>query len=103
MYRKQRRSRISHIKMTKFQTFISKNVLRIEQAGKLQPSVNIIPLKYVTCIELHNEVPAKIVIQYNTLDQYSRKEMEYSSFGLAQGVFNELQKGLEDIHSSQLK
>ena len=87
--------------MNKFQTFISNNLLRIESVCKLHQHVHIIPLKYITCIELHNEAPAKIVIQYNTLDQYSRKEMEYSSFGLAQGVFNELQKGLEGIHSSQ--
>jgi hypothetical protein len=86
--------------MNKFQTFISNNILRIDYVCKLQPNIHIIPLKYITCVELYNEAPARIVIQYNTLDQYSRKEMEYSSFGLAQTAFNEIQKGLEGVHST---
>ena len=87
--------------MNKFQSLISNNLLRIEQVGKLQPIVYIIPLKYITCVELHNDAPPRIVIQYNTLDKFNRKEMEYSSYGLAEGVFNELQKGIESVHSSQ--
>jgi hypothetical protein len=87
--------------MNKFQTFISNSLLRIECVCKLHPRMQVIPLKYITCVELHNEAPPRIVIQYNTLDQYNRKEIEYSSVGLAQGAFDELQKGLESVHSSQ--
>ena len=91
---------IAQNKMNKCQTFISNNLLRIEYVCTSHPRMHVIPLKYITCLELHNEAPPRIVVQYNTLDQYNRKEMEYSSFGLAQGVFNELQKGLEGVHSS---
>lgn len=86
--------------MTKVQTFISNNILRIEYACKNHPRVQLIPLKYITSVECSNTTPPCIVIQYNTLHTYNRTELEYSCHGHAEGVFNELQKGLEHVHSS---
>ena len=84
--------------MNKFLTFISNNVLRIECVCKAHPRKQIIPLKYITSVECHNRTPPLIVIQYNTLHEHHRTEIEYSSHPLAEGVFNELQKGLEGVH-----
>jgi hypothetical protein len=84
--------------MNKFLTFISNNVLRIEHVCKMHQQKQIIPLKYITSVECHNQLPPRIVIQYNTLHEHHRTEIEYSSYGLAEGVFNELQKGLEGVH-----
>jgi hypothetical protein len=88
------------IKMNKFQTFVSNNVLRIEYVCKVQPRMQIIPLKYITSVECYNQSPPRIVIQYNSLHEFHRTEMEYSSYGLAEGVFNQLQKGIEAVHQS---
>ena len=85
--------------MNKFHTSISNNVLRIVHQCVVQPSIQIIPLKYITSVECRNQAPPRVVIQYNTLHEYHRTEIEYSSYPLAEGVFNELQKGLEEVHS----
>lgn len=84
--------------MNKFHTSISNNVLRIVHQCAVHPSIQIIPLKYITSVECHNRMPPRLVIQYNTLHEHHRTEIEYSSYGLAEGVLNELQKGLEDVH-----
>lgn len=73
-------------------------MLRIVHQCTVHPSIQIIPLKYITSVECHKRAPPCIVIQYNTLHEYHRAEIEYSSYGMAEGVFNELQKGLEGLH-----
>ena len=84
--------------MNKYLTFIYNNVLRIECLCKVHPRMQIIPLKYITSVECHNQTPPRVIIQYNTPHEYHRTEMEYPSYRLAEDVFHELQKGLEDVH-----
>lgn len=89
--------------MNKVHTFISNKILRIEHACKTHPRIQIIPLKYITFVECSNTTPPRILIQYNTLHEYNRTEIEYESYELAEGVFYQLQKGLEDVHQQKLQ
>lgn len=61
----------------------------------------IIPLKYITSVECHNQTPPRVIIQYNTSHEYHRTEMEYVSYRLAEDVFHDLQKGLEGVHKAR--
>lgn len=85
-------------KMNKCQTFISNNLLRIVHHRDVVSHVHLLPLKYITSVQVVNDIPPRIIIQYNTLDQYSRTYLEYSTYNEAETTFNEIQKGLEDIY-----
>jgi hypothetical protein len=86
--------------MSKFNIFVSNNVFRIEYLCKVNVRKQIIPLKYITSVDCQNLTPPRIVIQYNTLHEFHRTELEFSSYKVAEGVFNEIQKGLESVHST---
>lgn len=82
--------------MNKFTTSISNNVLRVVKHCDVYPCTQIIPLKYITSIE--HFTPSRLVIQYNTNNQYNRIELEYATKNVASSVFDEFQKELEKYH-----
>lgn len=80
--------------MDKVTLSISNNLLKIVKKCTVNPSTQIIPLRYITSVECFHNCPPRIVVQYNTINPYNRTEIEYSTCEKAHDEFKKLMNEL---------
>lgn len=84
--------------MDKVTLSISNNLMKVVKKCAVNPSTQIIPLRYITYVECFQSCPPRIVIQYNTMNPYNRTEIDYASLEKAHDDFNKLVNELEQIN-----